>query len=61
MARPFEKAAYAPVAQLDRVLASGAKGRGFESRPAYHNSPRPKGWGLLWYMPKQEGIRTARE
>ena len=26
----------APVAQLDRVLASGAKGRGFKSRLAYH-------------------------
>ena len=25
-----------PVAQLDRALASGAKGRGFESRQAYH-------------------------
>ena len=25
----------APVAQLDRALASGAKGRGFESRRAY--------------------------
>ena len=25
-----------PVAQLDRVLASGAKGRGFKSRLAYH-------------------------
>lgn len=26
----------APVAQLDRVSASGAEGRGFESRRAYH-------------------------
>jgi hypothetical protein len=25
-----------PVAQLDRALASGAKGRGFESRQARH-------------------------
>ncbi len=27
---------FAPVAQLDRVLASEAKGRGFESRRARH-------------------------
>ncbi len=27
----------APVAQLDRVLASEAKGRGFESHLAHHN------------------------
>ena len=26
------------VAQLDRALASGAKGRGFESRSAHHES-----------------------
>ncbi len=26
----------APVAQLDRVSASGAEGHGFESRRAYH-------------------------
>ena len=28
------------VAQLDRVLASEAKGRGFESRPAHHEETR---------------------
>ena len=27
----------APVAQLDRALASGARGRAFESRRAYHS------------------------
>jgi hypothetical protein len=27
----------APVAQLDRAIASGAIGHGFESRRAYHN------------------------
>ena len=27
---------YAPVAQLDRVLVSEAKGRGFDSRRAHH-------------------------
>lgn len=32
----LERTANAPVAQLDRVLASGAKGRGFKSRLAYH-------------------------
>ena len=28
----------APVAQLDRVLVSEAKGRGFDSRRAHHTS-----------------------
>lgn len=27
---------YAPVAQLDRALVSGTKGRGFKSLQAYH-------------------------
>jgi hypothetical protein len=27
---------YAPVAQLDRALVSGTKGRGFESLRVYH-------------------------
>ena len=30
----------APVAQLDRALASGAKGREFESRRAHHNKSK---------------------
>ena len=34
----------APVAQLDRVLASGAKGRGFKSRLAYQKR-FPALWG----------------
>ena len=41
----------APVAQLDRVLASGAKGRGFESRPAYQKDKlRQK---LVFFLCKQ--------
>ena len=37
----------APVAQLDRVLASGAKGRGFKSRLAYQKEiPCPMGQGI---------------
>ena len=32
----FELGKYAPVAQLDRVFGYEPKGRGFESRPAYH-------------------------
>jgi hypothetical protein len=32
---------FAPVAQLDRALASGAKGRRFESCRARHNIPNP--------------------
>ena len=40
---------YAPVAQLDRVLASGAKGRGFKSRLAYQNdSLAPWGKGIIF-------------
>ena len=43
---------YAPVAQLDRVLASGAKGRGFESRLAYQKQvPLSNGQGSLFFMP----------
>ena len=34
--RPVRGRQGAPVAQLDRALASGARGRGFESRRAYH-------------------------
>ncbi len=36
---PFKMAesTYVPVAQLDRALACGAKGRTFESYRAYHN------------------------
>ena len=32
----------APVAQLDRALASEAKGRGSESRRAHHNTAKKK-------------------
>ena len=32
----LQQTGYAPVAQLDRVLASEAKGRGFDSRRARH-------------------------
>ena len=43
----FSHLTCAPVAQLDRALASGAKGRAFESRRAYHffsgSSPRASG------------------
>ena len=49
----------APVAQLDRVLASGAKGRGFKSRLAYQiKIPLPIRQGNLnfWYMPFQTGF-----
>ena len=35
------KAWYAPVAQLDRVSGYEPEGRGFESLPAYHKSPKP--------------------
>ncbi len=31
---------YAPVAQLDRALACGAKGRRFESCRVYHENPQ---------------------
>ena len=34
---------HAPVAQLDRALASGAKGLAFESRRAHHGSTAPYG------------------
>lgn len=33
---------HAPVAQLDRVLVSEAKGRGFDSRRAHHSSENKK-------------------
>ena len=32
----FERTAYAPVAQLDRVSDSDSEGRAFESRRAHH-------------------------
>ena len=35
--KAYQKCSYALVAQLDRALASGAKGREFESRRAHHN------------------------
>ena len=34
--KAYQKCSYALVAQLDRALASGAKGREFESRRAHH-------------------------
>ena len=34
--KAYQKYSYALVAQLDRALASGAKGREFESRRAHH-------------------------
>ena len=34
---------FAPVAQLDRVLVSEAKGRGFDSRRAHHCLLIPRG------------------
>ena len=48
----------APVAQLDRVLASGAKGRGFKSRLAYQkDSLAPWGKGILFFhMPRTGGF-----
>ena len=36
MSKPYNQSVYAPVAQLDRVFGYEPKGRGFESRPAYH-------------------------
>ena len=36
MANRFSERLYAPVAQLDRALACGAKGRTFESCRVYH-------------------------
>jgi hypothetical protein len=41
----------APVAQMDRALASGAKGRGFESLLARHS---------FLVQPKHIGYRTYR-
>ena len=38
--RCMMKASRAPVAQLDRALASGARGRRFESCRAYHRLPQ---------------------
>ena len=35
----FERSAYAPVAQLDRVTDYESVGRGFESLLAYHFQP----------------------
>ena len=46
---------HAPVAQLDRVLVSEAKGRGFDSRRARHIVPiksrGPKTHGFLFSKP----------
>ena len=62
----------APVAQLDRVPASGAGGRAFESRRARHysnnrcsgRSSRPPLWNTStsrWFEPKSESTpRTSR-
>ena len=36
VSKPYNQSVYAPVAQLDRVFGYEPKGRGFESRPAYH-------------------------
>ena len=54
MGRPFSLLATSyvleegPVAQLDRALASGARGRAFESRRAHSSepeaSPGPRSW-----------------
>ena len=42
---------YGRVAQLDRVLASEAKGRGFESRLAYQNIKKEtKGHVMLGFL-----------
>ncbi len=38
--KAYQKCSYALVAQLDRALASGAKGREFESRRAHHNKSK---------------------
>lgn len=48
----WPKSTYVPVAQLDRALACGAKGRTFESYRAYHilNQNRPFGRFLLPYF-----------
>lgn len=52
----------APVAQLDRVLASGAKGRGFKSRLAYQKRiPCP--WGresFFCHMPRIGSILQSK-
>lgn len=45
---------FVPVAQLDRVLASDAKGRGFESLRVRQikNPPQPKRRGYFYGYPK---------
>ena len=49
------------VAQLDRVLPSEGRGRGFESRRVRQIRQRPQeqSWGLLFLMPLDEGTRGA--
>lgn len=53
----YHGARVAPVAQLDRVLPSEGRGRGFESRLVHHTwqikSPSPHGLGLFYgiYLP----------
>ena len=42
IASPKAVSAYGSVAQLDRALASGARGRGFESRRAHQQSVKPR-------------------
>ena len=51
----YHGARIAPVAQLDRVLPSEGRGRGFESRLVHHNvemkKPQAVGSGVfLWVM-----------
>src|SRR5438477_5764953 len=41
LSKQFKRVCCAPVAQMDRALASGAKGRGFESLLARHLFPGP--------------------
>ena len=51
----YQDKSCAPVAQLDRALASGAKGRAFESRRAHHKEFKRlavKSWPLFLISPR---------
>jgi hypothetical protein len=60
MPKPAILCGPAPVAQLDRALASGAKGRTFESSRARHSLPKLRTTGSLAFLEKVKASAKAR-